>query len=304
MSEPGIKRGRVIKAWIEAMRLRTLPVSVAGVITGTGCALAVGGFNWVPALICLIFAILAQIASNFGNEYFDFRHGLDKKGREGFRRGVTEGDLTPVAMRNATFATLVLSSVIGLSLLLYGGWWLIAVGVAVAVFALAYSAGPFPLSSKGWGDVAVIIFFGFVPVILTAYLQTGDWKALPISGPLGLSTGMLAALVLVVNNYRDMDDDREVGKKTTVVRFGRRVMSGVYLASSFVGVTVALVALVPYAHLIFPIVGIIFLFAYYMLYRQLIVRKGKELNPILGMTAMLLLAFSIFVFSALAAGRP
>ena len=165
------------------MRLRTLPVSVAGVIAGIGCALYSGKFSPVPALLCLAFAVLAQIASNFGNEYFDCKNGLDKKGREGFRRGVTEGDISPEAMKYATFATLGLAGAIGCATLFYGGLWLLPVGIGIALFALAYSAGPYPLSHHGLGDFAVIVFFGVVPVTLTCYLQEGDWSGIVISMP-------------------------------------------------------------------------------------------------------------------------
>ena len=103
---------REYQYWIEAMRLRTLPVSVAGVIAGTGCAVWHNGFKALPAILCLLFAILAQIASNFGNEYYDYTKGVDKRGREGFRRGVTEGDITPQAMKRATFAMLGIAAAI------------------------------------------------------------------------------------------------------------------------------------------------------------------------------------------------
>ena len=129
-----------MKKWIEAMRLRTLPVSISGVLVAMGCMLLCGLFSMVPALLCLIFAVLAQIASNFANEYFDYKNGLDRKGREGFRRGVTEGEITPDAMKRATFVTLALAAAVGCTMFLYGPWWLILVGVSVGIFALAYSA--------------------------------------------------------------------------------------------------------------------------------------------------------------------
>ena len=166
----------MLRRWIEAMRLRTLPVSVAGVIAGTACAVISGGFSALPALLCLLFAMLAQIASNFGNEYYDFKNGLDNKGRAGFRRGVTEGDISPSAMKAATYLTLAAAAVVGLMLLFFGEWWLVIVGALIGVFALAYSAGPYPLSHHGLGDVAVVIFFGVVPVTFTCYLQTHDWN--------------------------------------------------------------------------------------------------------------------------------
>ena len=150
------------------MRLRTLPVSVAGVLAGIACAIMGGTFSLVPAVLCLLFAMLAQVASNFGNEYYDYVNGLDRKGREGFRRGVTEGDISPRAMKIATYATLAVAAVVGCSMLFFCGWWLLPVGIAIGLFALAYSAGPYPLSHHGLGDVAVVVFFGIVPVTLGA----------------------------------------------------------------------------------------------------------------------------------------
>ncbi|MBR5183459.1 MAG: UbiA family prenyltransferase, partial [Bacteroidales bacterium] len=130
--------------WIEAMRLRTLPVSISGVLAGTACAIMEYSFSLVPALLCLLFAVLAQIASNFANEYYDFKKGVDRKGREGFRRGVTEGDITPAAMKYATFGTLAAAAVVGCLMLFYGSWWLVPIGLCIGLFALAYSAGPYP----------------------------------------------------------------------------------------------------------------------------------------------------------------
>ncbi|MBQ5731363.1 MAG: 1,4-dihydroxy-2-naphthoate octaprenyltransferase, partial [Bacteroidaceae bacterium] len=169
-----------MRKWIEAMRLRTLPVSVAGVLAGCGCAVWQDGFSLLPALLCLLFALSAQIASNFGNEYYDFKNGVDRKGREGFRRGVTEGDISPRMMKYATFFMLGLAAVIGCLLLLYGSLWLVLVGGIILLFALAYSAGPYPLSHHGLGDITVVIFFGVIPVTFTCYLQTGGWGQLPV----------------------------------------------------------------------------------------------------------------------------
>ena len=106
----------MIGYWIEAMRLRTLPVSVAGVVTALAYNLKFGNFNAVPWVICLLFAVMAQVASNFANEYFDYKEGRDKPGREGPRRGVTEGEISPGAMKRAVYITLGLACCLGLSL--------------------------------------------------------------------------------------------------------------------------------------------------------------------------------------------
>ena len=278
--------------WIEAMRLRTLPVSIAGVIAGTGCAIMVGSFKAIPALLCLAFAVLAQIAANFGNEYYDFKNGIDKKGRAGFRRGVTEGEITPKAMKAATFITLGLASAVGCAMLIYGPWWLIIAGILIMCFALAYSAGPYPLSHHGLGDIAVIIFFGVVPVVLTWYLQTSSWVAVGPVVAVSLAIGLLAANVLVVNNYRDMEDDASVGKRTTVVIFGRKVMGVVYLLSGFIGMSV----MIP-VWLGMPVWGFVVPLIYLTLHvdtwHRLRQSTGSAINPLLGRTAINLLIFAL-----------
>ena len=276
------------------MRLRTLPVSIAGVIAGLGCSVWQGTFKLAPAIICLLFAILAQIASNFGNEYYDFKNGLDKKGREGFRRGVTEGDITPGQMEAATFTTLAIACIIGCMTLLYGPWWLLPLGIVIALAAIAYSAGPYPLSHHGLGDIAVIIFFGIIPVTLTCFLQTGDWRGIEISLPTSIAVGLIAANVLIVNNYRDMEDDKAAGKHTTVVIYGRHFMSAVYLCSG-----IAAMAIMTPIWLKLPlwaiIIPIIYLILHVITWHKVTTSTGAALNPLLGRTAMNLMIFSILL---------
>ena len=281
-----------MKKWIEAMRLRTLPVSLAGVICGTACALLQGSFNAIVALLCVLFAGLAQIASNFGNEYYDYKNGIDRKGREGFRRGVTEGEISPLAMKRATYATLALATIIGCTMLYFGPWWLIFVGAAVALFALAYSAGPYPLSHHGLGDLAVVIFFGIIPVTFTCFLQSGNMEGMTIIIPTSVAVGLLAANVLIVNNYRDMEDDAAVGKRTTVVIFGRRVMSGAYLMSGFIamGIMTPVWLMLPAWALATPL---IYLALHIKTWYHLKQSTGSAINPILGRTAMNLLIFAL-----------
>lgn len=282
----------MIKIWIEAMRLRTLPVSIAGVIAGTGCAIMQDTFKAVPALQCLCFAILAQIASNFGNEYYDFKNGIDKKGREGFRRGVTEGEISPSAMKRATYLTLLAAAAVGCTMLIYGPWWFVVAGAIIMLFALAYSAGPYPLSHHGLGDVAVIIFFGIVPVTLTCYLQSASWDCLPIALTAAIATGLLAANVLIVNNYRDLEDDTAAGKQTTVVLFGRKVMSICYMLSGIAAMAIMypVWTLQPLWALAVPVTYLVLHCSTWLALRR---RRGAALNPILGRTAINLLIFSI-----------
>lgn len=285
-----------MKKWIEAMRLRTLPVSIAGVLAGSGCAAWQGKFSFLPALLCLLFAMAAQIASNFANEYYDYRNGVDRKGREGFRRGVTEGDITPKAMKRATFVMLGLAAAIGCSLLCFGGIWLLLAGFIILLFALAYSTGPYPLSHHGLGDITVVIFFGIVPVTLTCHLQTGTWEGLPVLLSTSVTIGLLAANVLIVNNYRDMEDDKAVGKRTTVVIFGRSTMGYAYLLSSIaaMGIMSPLWLQLPLWALAAPA---IYLLLHISAWRMLSASKGAALNPLLGKTARNLLLFTIMLLA-------
>lgn len=292
--------GKKTRAWIEAMRLRTLPVSAAGVVTSAGCAAYYHSFRWLPFAICLLFALGAQIVSNFANEYYDYRNGLDRKGREGFRRGVTEGDISPRAMRNATFGLLAVTCALGCSLIIWGGWWLIFVGIAVALFALAYSTGPYPLSHHGLGEIAVIIFFGVVPVTMSTYVQTGSWEMLGVTLPLSLAIGFMGANVLIVNNYRDREDDRKVGKKTLAVRWGAQAMERLYLVNGFL----ALLCIEYATALTIPVIWQLGALAYINLHvvnwMTLKNSEGSQLNPVLGKTAMLMAGVSIWIAIAFA----
>ena len=288
-----------LKCWVEAMRLRTLPVSVAGVIGACGYALCHGRFAWAPAVLCLLFAILAQVASNFANEYYDFKGGLDRKGRVGPRRGVTEGDIAPGAMRTAVFVTLAMACAVGLSLVYWGGWWLIAVGIIIAAGVLAYSTGPFPLSHHGLGEVAVVFFFGVIPVNFTCYLITGSFGTETAAG--SVAFGLMGANVLIVNNYRDRDDDRDVGKRTLAVILGRKAVSALYFANGIAAYALVLPVwmTMPRLALVAPL---IYLGLHTLLYFNLIKRKGTALNPLLGMTACLMLLYALMFTAAAACG--
>lgn len=278
--------------WIEAIRVRTLPVSISGVVAGVACAIVQGEFSLIPALLCLLFATLAQIASNFGNEYYDYKKGIDSKGREGFRRGVTEGDITPKAMKYATFGALSAAALVGSCMLIYGEWWLIPIGICIILFSLAYSAGPYPLSHYGLGDIAVVIFFGIAPVTLTCYLQQNSWEGIYISLPTSLSIGLMAANVLIVNNYRDYESDKAVNKRTTVVLFGRKAMSRCYLLSGIIAITI-MFPLLYNLSLYSLIIPIIYIIRHIISWRKLVTRSGKALNPILGETAKNLFIFTL-----------
>ena len=278
-----------VSCWIEAIRLRTLPVSVAGVLAAIGYTLMDGCFQPLPAVLCLVFAVVAQVASNFANEYYDFKAGLDRPGREGPRRGVTEGDISPRAMLVATFMTLGLACAVGCALIFWGGWWLVPVGITIAVGVLAYSTGPYPLSHHGLGEVAVIFFFGIIPVNMTFYLMADAFDLSVFLGSVAI--GLMGANVLLVNNYRDLEDDAAVGKRTLAVIAGRRVASSLYLVNGIVAVVLmggAWLALGP----VWLLVPAAYAVAHVAVWFAVVSRRGIALNPLLGATAMLMLIYA------------
>ena len=293
-----------IKIWLEAIRLRTLPVSVSGVLIAVGLTKFNGAFRLVPSLLCVAFAVLAQIVSNLANEYFDFKAGTDKKGRVGPRRGVTEGDFSPATLKRAIVGTLVATCAVGLSMLAvvdpgegYANWLLlVGVGVMVAVMAFAYSAGPYPLSYHALGEVAVMAFYGLVPGIFSYYVVAGDFH--PYAVIAGIAIGLMGVNVLLVNNYRDVDDDREAGKRTSVVVAGRTLAAFAYLLNGLLALSVLGVlwlrlwmewgwwTMLPPA---------IYMALHLTTWHRLKQRTGAALNPILGATARNMLIFTLLL---------
>lgn len=176
------------------------------------------------------------------------------------------------------------------------------VGVAVALFALGYSTGPYPLSHHGLGEGAVIIFFGVVPVVFTTYVQTQSWDMLPVTIWLSLAIGVMGANVLIVNNYRDRDDDLKAGKRTLAVRWGRGAMSMLYLANGFIALLLIEIATALRVGVLWQIGALIYINLHYLTWQKLTRAEGAELNPILGTTAKLMLGVSVWLLLALTLG--
>ena len=160
------------KAWILASRPKTLAAGSVPVIVASALAAHDGMFNLVPAILCLFFALLAQIASNFSNDYFDYKKKTDNEDRLGPARAVSSGWIDPGMMLVGIFVTITVACLFGMGLIWYGGWEMIIVGIVCVVSLLAYTAGPWPLAYNGLGDVFVLVFFGFVAVIFSNYVQT------------------------------------------------------------------------------------------------------------------------------------
>ncbi|WP_433623185.1 1,4-dihydroxy-2-naphthoate polyprenyltransferase [Halomicrococcus sp. NG-SE-24] len=229
------------EAWLMAARPHTLPAAAAPVVVGAGLAVHEGVFAPLPALAAFLGAALIQIGTNFANDYYDAVKGVDTDEREGFTR-VTQSGLIPAnEVRRAMYATFAAAVVVGVYLVAVGGLPILVVGLASVASGVAYAGGPYPLGSHGLGDLFVFVFFGVVAVMGTFYVQAASFVAgVPIGIPDGTVTwtAFLASLpvaavstnILVVNNVRDIETDREAGKKTLAVLIGRQASRAEFVA--------------------------------------------------------------------------
>jgi 1,4-dihydroxy-2-naphthoate octaprenyltransferase len=275
----------MIKNWISAARPRTLPTSIAPVILATTYSWQDGKADWKVFTICMLFALAAQIASNFANDYFDYKHGSDKPNRVGPRRAVASGDIKPKTMLRATIITLAIAAVLGCMLIPVGGWQLVILGAIIILFALAYSAGPYPLSYHGLGEVTVFIFFGLVPVTATYWLQTQSITSEVLIGAAAM--GLLSSNILLVNNYRDYHTDQEDGKRTSVVILGRKFAIVTYLVNGILATAMLCTSFVGAAF------ALLFMMLHLKTWRGLKTSEGTALNAYIGLTARNQLLFTI-----------
>ena len=221
--------------WVYATRPHTLGASIAPMLVVLGALIAEGVFDFWPYLCALLVALSAQITSNFANDYFDYKGEKDTDKRVGFRRVLVTGEVTPREMLIAMLISTGITILSGLTaVLLTGAWWLIAVGLLVLVGVYAYSYGPYPLSTHGLGDVAVVLFYGMTPILAT-YGAIGGTPPLYLL-LMSVGIGIWEDNILVCNNYRDYAEDRESGKQTIIVRMGERFGPTMYLLNSLLTV--------------------------------------------------------------------
>lgn len=283
-------RTHSLQAWILAARPKTLTGAAVPVIVALSAAWSAGVFRPVPALLCLLFAFLMQIDANFINDYYDFKKGLDDEKRIGPKRACAEGWISLPSMRWGIIATTLLSCLVGLPLVLYGGWSMIWVGIGCVVFCFLYTTC---MARLGLGDVLVWVFFGLVPVCATYYLQTGILTL--VAGLTALACGFVTDCLLVVNNYRDRENDKAGNKITLVVRIGEKNAERFYL---WLGITAVLLCQVLW-YVGEPLaagLSVLYLVPHAMTYRKMVrIKHGRELNAVLGETARNILLFGLLL---------
>ena len=295
-----------LKAWILAARPKTLTGAAVPVMIGIACAVAMYGWcgiRVVPAVLCMLFALIMQVDANFINDYFDFMKGTDDEQRLGPKRACAQGWITASAMRSGLFVTTLLACIVGLPLVYYGGWEMIMVGLACVVFCFLYTIS---FSYIGLGDLLVLVFFGIVPVCMTYWLTAPPTAltSIPFAVVLmSIACGLIIDTLLVVNNYRDIENDRRAGKLTLIVRIGERGGLVLYLMLGLVGTILAIVGVVLLdwhdGQWTQSLIIIYTPFHTWAFNEMRYIRKGAELNRVLGMTARNMFIFGLLASAAL-----
>jgi 1,4-dihydroxy-2-naphthoate octaprenyltransferase len=280
-----------MNVWLLAARPKTLSAAVVPVLMGTALAAhEPTAITWWVFMFALMGALLIQVATNFINDALDFRKGTDTTERLGPLRVTAAGLVTAEQVMNAAWFCLGLALVCGIPLLYRGGWPMLLIGLGSVAAAYAYTGGPYPLAYHGLGELFVVVFFGLIAVGGTFYAHSLQWTRSALVA--GLAAGSLAAVLLVVNNLRDIEGDRRSGKRTLAARFG----------VAFARTEVVFFALVPFACTAFLAwmrsqLGFVIVFAALPLAALVIVRalrgEGAELNRALAIAGALQWAFGI-----------
>ncbi|MCB0045306.1 MAG: 1,4-dihydroxy-2-naphthoate polyprenyltransferase [Caldilineaceae bacterium] len=281
------------QAWIMAARPKTLPAAVGPVVTGAALALHDGAFRPLPALAAAAGALLLQILSNFANDYSDFFRGADTEARQGPTRVTATGLMTPRELRMGIGVVIGLAVLVGVYLIIVGGWPILAVGAASILAALLYTGGPRPYGYYGLGDFFVFLFFGLAAVCGTYYVQ-----ALTLTWPVVLAAvpvGALVTAILVVNNYRDRHTDAAAHKRTLAVILGRRGAQMEYAGLLLVAYAMPLVIWLTTDHSAWVLLTWLTLPLGVNLMRQILTLDGKALNQTLAGTARLSMIFGLLL---------
>jgi len=273
-----------LKTYLLAARPRTWILSLAPVCIGTW--MVKEGIDWLVFGLTLCFSLLIQIGTNYANDYFDFRKGADTAERIGPPRATSMGWITPGAMLQAAMVVFGVALLVAIPLMVRVGYWSFFIAALCILFGLLYTGGPKPLGYLGWGEVLVLIFFGPVACCGAYYLQTFSWNGTIFIA--SLAPGLLSTSALVANNLRDESGDKKAGKRTLVVRFGRKAGSWIY-GLSVVGAGAIPIVLVGWS--VVPLV--IWLAAIPLMRTAFYFQHPKELISVLQGSARLQLLYTL-----------
>ena len=282
------------RVWLSAARPHTLPASVVPVLTGAALAVNHQQFRWDTSVVALICAILIQIGTNFANDYYDYKKGADRKDRIGFVRATAAGLVSPASMKFATYLTMFLAFLVGLYLVWIGGWIVLVIGILSLLFGIAYTGGPYPLGYNGLGDVFVFIFFGLLAVAGTYYVNALEWSVESLW--LAIPVGALCVNILVVNNLRDIEQDKISGKRTLGVIFGETALKYEYAFLLSLSYTTPVFLFLNYRYSLIILLPLLSLPWAMILLKQIFHHQDKRvLNSTLEKTAKFMVLFGILL---------
>jgi 1,4-dihydroxy-2-naphthoate octaprenyltransferase len=283
------------KSWIIAARLKTLPAAVVPVIVGSAAAANNNKFVLLYASIALFCSLLIQIGTNFSNDYYDFIKGADNEERKGPLRVMVNGLITVKEMKVGIALVFLTAFAAGLYLVYTGGLVVLVIGVASILAGMAYTAGPYPLAYNGLGDIFVFMFFGVVGTMGTYFVQAHDFTLLSFFS--SIPVGALITNILVVNNYRDIEEDRAAKKFTLAVILGRTFTRYQYIVLLLVSFIIPIVFYFNFNFKFWIFLPYLTIPIAFNLIKMLFKSDGKELNKMLELTAQFLGIFGL-LFSA------
>lgn len=274
-----------------AARPKTLPAAASSAILGSALAIHDGKFRLFPAIIALLISILLQVGANFANDLFDFQKGADAKNRLGPIRVTQAGLLSTNQVISGMVIVFGASAILGLYLALDAGWFVVLIGFLAILAALAYTGGPFPFGYHSLGDIFVLIFFGFAAVCGTYFIQARTISPASIWG--GMAMGLLITNILIVNNLRDIDSDKQVNKRTLAVRIGAkwtRIEYSIFVLFAYLIPVFLTIYSKSYFNSFLTWLSIPFAI---LLIKEIFIVEGQLLNKTLAGTAKLALIYSL-----------
>lgn len=288
------------KAWVVAARPKTLAGASVPVMIALAMAwsdVGVEGFKPLPAVLCMLFAFVMQVDANFVNDYFDFKSGKDDELRLGPPRACQMGWIDPRSMKRGIAVATLVACAVGLPLAFIAGWQMVVVGLLCVVFCFLYTTF---MAQRAMGDILVLVFFGLVPVVATYYIQTGCAPLRVFTA--AVACGLVVDTLLVVNNYRDMHNDRRVGKRTLIVAIGGKWGRRLYLWLGIIA-CMAGVAFVAEGRLWAFVLPLVYLALHVKAYRHMVrIGEGRELNKVLAETARNMFVYGLSVAVGLILG--
>jgi 1,4-dihydroxy-2-naphthoate octaprenyltransferase len=270
-------------SWLLASRPKTLLAGVVPVMVGSALAIAQGKFFLLYSIVALICSVLIQIGTNFTNDLYDYLKGSDTVKRKGPRRVLASGLISVKEMRLAIILVFGVTFILGLYLVYSTGILILWVGILSIFAGIIYTAGPFPLAYNGLGDVFVFLFFGIVGTMGTFYLHTQEISMLALI--VSIPVGALITNILVVNNFRDVDEDRESNKNTLAVIMGRTFSKWQFIIMMTVSYLTSIILLLKFNYNYWILLTFLTLPIAALLVKMLNTFKGEELNKTLELSA-------------------